>query len=269
MEIKRIKPDELYHHGIKGQRWGVRRYQNTDGSLTSRGRQQYGVSNGRKTSTGKSKGVHRRGEGLGTGPVGRSDKYAGRLEGKFTSEYNTFDQANRKKKGNGNTKYIHNYQSLTCDYDASLPPNTVKFEYVTMPDGSKVGKMKVRNEKSLEGLLPIVDNISNSSNVGTDALIAALEAKGELTYDPSAANSDTPFAAFTSLSSEEQLMPGTILANDEEPKAEEENKKKTASRIAKNIVKNVVKKMMDVQLTMSGGAVYLLGKKIVKNIIGD
>ena len=29
---------ELYHHGIKGQRWGVRRYQNPDGSLTPAGK---------------------------------------------------------------------------------------------------------------------------------------------------------------------------------------------------------------------------------------
>lgn len=29
---------ELYHHGVKGQRWGVRRYQNEDGTLTAEGR---------------------------------------------------------------------------------------------------------------------------------------------------------------------------------------------------------------------------------------
>lgn len=33
---------ELYHHGIKGQKWGVRRFQNEDGSLTAAGRQRYG-----------------------------------------------------------------------------------------------------------------------------------------------------------------------------------------------------------------------------------
>ena len=31
----------LYHHGIKGQKWGVRRYQNEDGSLTEAGKRRY------------------------------------------------------------------------------------------------------------------------------------------------------------------------------------------------------------------------------------
>ena len=33
--------DFLYHHGIKGQHWGVRRFQNDDGSLTDAGRKRY------------------------------------------------------------------------------------------------------------------------------------------------------------------------------------------------------------------------------------
>lgn len=31
-------PDELYHFGVKGMKWGVRRYQNKDGSLTDIGK---------------------------------------------------------------------------------------------------------------------------------------------------------------------------------------------------------------------------------------
>ena len=40
--------DEIYHHGIKGQKWGVRRFQNKDGSLTSAGRKRYNDSSTEK-----------------------------------------------------------------------------------------------------------------------------------------------------------------------------------------------------------------------------
>ena len=35
----------LIHHGIPKQRWGVRRFQNKDGSLTAAGKRRYGSSN--------------------------------------------------------------------------------------------------------------------------------------------------------------------------------------------------------------------------------
>ena len=41
MEFRVAYPNELYHHGIKGQRWGVRRYQRPDGTLTKAGEKRY------------------------------------------------------------------------------------------------------------------------------------------------------------------------------------------------------------------------------------
>ena len=38
----RLRSDELEHHGIPGMKWGVRRFQNSDGSLTAAGQKRYG-----------------------------------------------------------------------------------------------------------------------------------------------------------------------------------------------------------------------------------
>lgn len=45
---------EFYHSGIKGQKWGLRRFQNPDGSLTPAGRVRYGL----KSASSDSKKPH-------------------------------------------------------------------------------------------------------------------------------------------------------------------------------------------------------------------
>lgn len=50
-----INEAELYHWGIKGMKWGVRRYQNSDGSLTAAGRKRYTDKDGNLNAAGKKK----------------------------------------------------------------------------------------------------------------------------------------------------------------------------------------------------------------------
>lgn len=54
--------DYLVHHGILGMKWGIRRYQNKDGTLTEAGKKRYGTSEElRKAQIAK--WVKRHGEG--------------------------------------------------------------------------------------------------------------------------------------------------------------------------------------------------------------
>ena len=48
-----LDSNELYHHGILGMKWGVRRYQNKDGTLTEAGKKRYYNDDGSFTDAGK------------------------------------------------------------------------------------------------------------------------------------------------------------------------------------------------------------------------
>ena len=49
-----MENNELYHWGVKGMKWGVRRYQNSDGTLTNAGKKRY--ERDQRENAGKKKG---------------------------------------------------------------------------------------------------------------------------------------------------------------------------------------------------------------------
>ena len=57
-KVNYVFDDELYHHGIKGQRWGDRRFQNEDGSWTPEGRERYGKGDGERVKIQKAKATY-------------------------------------------------------------------------------------------------------------------------------------------------------------------------------------------------------------------
>lgn len=81
MSYRVIYSNSLMHHGIKGQKWGVRRYQNSDGTWTEEGKKrrnneigdywnQYGdrVSNNKKMTKGQ-KALLSIGAGIAAGAI--------------------------------------------------------------------------------------------------------------------------------------------------------------------------------------------------------
>ena len=62
---------ELYHHGIKGQKWGVRRFQNPDGTLTSLGKIRYGSATAAK-AVGKTVGKVASATGRAVGTIAKN-----------------------------------------------------------------------------------------------------------------------------------------------------------------------------------------------------
>lgn len=71
--------DYLCHHGILGMHWGIRRYQNKDGSLTAEGKQRYGSeANFKKYQNTVNKGIK-----TGANVVGGVGGLAGGLIGGF------------------------------------------------------------------------------------------------------------------------------------------------------------------------------------------
>lgn len=87
----------LAHHGILGQKWGVRRFQNEDGSLTAAGRAHYGVGKAKSSALGAYRNVKKKLEERDR--VKASKKEEKKTETDINEETNGSEEETEERKG--------------------------------------------------------------------------------------------------------------------------------------------------------------------------
>ena len=134
--------NELYHHGVKGQKWGIRRYQNSDGSLTDAGKKRVAKLNAKIDKADKkaieafnSSKKHFQDKKIFSKEKGL-DEYQKATFSKKTSDY-----------------YRKNLRSMGVNRNESLKVRAAEYEAVKAfaeKYGNKKIKDVLRNERAIE-----------------------------------------------------------------------------------------------------------------------
>ena len=97
---------DLCHHGIKGQKWGERRYQNEDGSWTAAGRERYGKGGREFRARAKAAKMLKRESAKNERMAQRLEKHGKTAKAAVLRQINKYNQENIDKRITGRRQSI-------------------------------------------------------------------------------------------------------------------------------------------------------------------
>lgn len=159
----------LEHHGIKNQKWGVRRFQNPDGSLTAAGRIRYGVQGVQKATANVGKAVFNVGKTAGSKVVTSAKKAIAAKKEK--------DLAAKKEKASRNRDSVLKNKDLFTSQELAELEKRFKVE-----DDMKFASMRKGQEiaKTISTYGDAAVKVLNAAQTGGKAVSAISAAMGSM-----------------------------------------------------------------------------------------